>query len=156
MGFFFCRLVDGMTNPVQSSTATYARCPKTITPCPLCSPRCTVVLRYDMLMSLFPVQPQCVCKHVGLMNLIQGWSAYGYSCYWMEESVKTWTEAKTFCTEKDGVLLHIGDMWVRPNSQNTIVWCQRSWGGEPGSWMLCLAFYSYIFLQIVIMPIHLK
>ncbi|XP_024917706.1 macrophage mannose receptor 1 isoform X1 [Cynoglossus semilaevis] len=60
-----------------------------------------------------------------------GWSAYGYSCYWMEESVKTWTEAKTFCTEKDGVLLHIGDIYEQAHF--TVVLA-----GRTGFWWLGL------------------
>ncbi|XP_023194031.1 macrophage mannose receptor 1-like [Xiphophorus maculatus] len=41
----------------------------------------------------------------------QGWDAYGYSCYWMEESARSWSDAKAFCKEQDAVLLHIGDIY---------------------------------------------
>ncbi|KAF7653995.1 hypothetical protein LDENG_00075190, partial [Lucifuga dentata] len=41
----------------------------------------------------------------------QGWDAYGYSCYWMEETARTWSEAKAFCDTLDGFLLHIGDIY---------------------------------------------
>lgn len=51
------------------------------------------------------------CKsHVSAM--CQGWDAYAYSCYWMEDTTKSWSDAKDFCKEKDSFLLHIGDMWV--------------------------------------------
>lgn len=42
--------------------------------------------------------------------MCQGWDAYGYSCYWMEETPRSWSEAKEFCKGQDGFLLHIGDM----------------------------------------------
>ncbi|KAK5617685.1 hypothetical protein CRENBAI_001663 [Crenichthys baileyi] len=41
----------------------------------------------------------------------QGWDAYGYSCYWMEEMARTWSDAKAFCKEKDAFLLHIGNIY---------------------------------------------
>ncbi|XP_015231842.1 PREDICTED: macrophage mannose receptor 1-like [Cyprinodon variegatus] len=41
----------------------------------------------------------------------QGWDAYGYSCYWMEETARSWSDAKAFCKEKDGFLLHIGNIY---------------------------------------------
>nr|XP_020476711.1 macrophage mannose receptor 1-like isoform X2 [Monopterus albus] len=41
----------------------------------------------------------------------QGWDAYGYSCYWMEETTRSWNEAKAFCKEQDSFLLHIGDIY---------------------------------------------
>ncbi|XP_014906843.1 macrophage mannose receptor 1 [Poecilia latipinna] len=41
----------------------------------------------------------------------QGWDAYGYSCYWMEETARSWSDAKAFCKEQDAVLLHIGDIY---------------------------------------------
>ena len=44
--------------------------------------------------------------------MFQGWDAYGYACYWMEETPRTWWDAKTFCTEQGGFLLHLGDMSV--------------------------------------------
>lgn len=42
--------------------------------------------------------------------MCQGWDAYGYSCYWMEETTRSWLEAKEFCKGQDGFILHIGDM----------------------------------------------
>ncbi|MEQ2275125.1 hypothetical protein XENORESO_021066 [Xenotaenia resolanae] len=41
----------------------------------------------------------------------QGWDAYGYSCYWMEEMARSWSDAKAFCKEKDAFLLHIGNIY---------------------------------------------
>lgn len=41
----------------------------------------------------------------------QGWGAYGYACYWMEETPRTWTEAKEFCEDQDSFLLHVGDVY---------------------------------------------
>ncbi|KAM7392700.1 hypothetical protein PAMA_007697 [Pampus argenteus] len=41
----------------------------------------------------------------------QGWDAYGYACYWMEETPRSWSDAKAFCTEQDGFLLHLGDIY---------------------------------------------
>ncbi|MBN3295506.1 MRC2 protein, partial [Amia calva] len=40
----------------------------------------------------------------------EGWDAYGYSCYWLEENQRTWSDAKDFCREKNSNLLHILDM----------------------------------------------
>lgn len=47
----------------------------------------------------------CVC-------VCQGWDAYHYSCYWVEETARTWHEAKEFCAAQDSFLVHVGDMWV--------------------------------------------
>ncbi|XP_007252805.3 macrophage mannose receptor 1 [Astyanax mexicanus] len=43
----------------------------------------------------------------------QGWDAFEYSCYWLEETAMTRAEAKTFCEtkDKDSSLLHIGDLY---------------------------------------------
>ncbi|XP_024286595.1 macrophage mannose receptor 1 [Oncorhynchus tshawytscha] len=41
----------------------------------------------------------------------QGWDAYGYSCYWMEETARTWSDAKAFCEQQNSKLLHIGDIY---------------------------------------------
>lgn len=44
--------------------------------------------------------------------MCQGWDAYGYSCYWMEETTRSWSEAQEFCKGQGGFMLHIGDMWA--------------------------------------------
>ncbi|XP_072304766.1 macrophage mannose receptor 1-like [Eucyclogobius newberryi] len=41
----------------------------------------------------------------------QGWNAYGSSCYWMEETARSWTDAKTFCTDLDSFLVYVGDIF---------------------------------------------
>ncbi|XP_062340567.1 macrophage mannose receptor 1 [Osmerus eperlanus] len=41
----------------------------------------------------------------------QGWSAYGYACYWMEETSRSWSDAKAFCEQQHSKLLHIGDIY---------------------------------------------
>ncbi|XP_076014518.1 uncharacterized protein LOC143007034 [Genypterus blacodes] len=41
----------------------------------------------------------------------QGWDAYAYACYWMEETARTWSEAKAFCEGEEGFILHIGDIY---------------------------------------------
>lgn len=38
----------------------------------------------------------------------------------MEETTKSWSDAKAFCEEQDAVLLHIGDMWVTCLSEGDI------------------------------------
>lgn len=100
-------------------------------PCALCKTHCVRmppgrtnsnhIFNFSLLFkSLDPSYDVCWKKatvHVEnhsthLCNLCQGWDAYGYSCYWMEETTRTWSDAKAFCKEKDGFLLHIGDMWV--------------------------------------------
>ncbi|XP_023136670.3 macrophage mannose receptor 1 [Amphiprion ocellaris] len=57
----------------------------------------------------------------------QGWDAYGYGCYWMEETARTWTEAQDFCKEQKGFLLHIGDIYEQAHftvemSEKTGLW----------------------------------
>lgn len=47
---------------------------------------------------------------VHLMYRCQGWDAYGYACYWMEETPRSWSEAKEFCEGQDSFLVHLGDM----------------------------------------------
>lgn len=42
--------------------------------------------------------------------MCQGWDAYEYSCYWMEETARSWSDAKDFCKGQDSVLVHIGDL----------------------------------------------
>uniref|UniRef100_A0A096MA02 C-type lectin domain-containing protein n=1 Tax=Poecilia formosa TaxID=48698 RepID=A0A096MA02_POEFO len=54
----------------------------------------------------------------------QGWDAYGYSCYWMEETARSWSDAKAFCKEQDAVLLHIGDIYEQ--SHFTVVLSGRT------------------------------
>ncbi|XP_036973174.1 macrophage mannose receptor 1 [Acanthopagrus latus] len=41
----------------------------------------------------------------------QGWDAYGYACYWMEETPRSWSEAKEFCEGQDSFLVHLGDIY---------------------------------------------
>lgn len=40
----------------------------------------------------------------------QGWDAYEYSCYWREETARSWSDAKDFCKGQDSVLVHVGDL----------------------------------------------
>ncbi|KAL4617320.1 macrophage mannose receptor 1-like [Arapaima gigas] len=49
--------------------------------------------------------------HPTVYGCPEGWDAYSYSCYWMEEIPKTWFEAKAFCEAKDSKLLHIMDIY---------------------------------------------
>lgn len=48
-----------------------------------------------------------LCAHV---RVCQGWDAYRYSCYWVEETARTWAEAKEFCAAQDSFLVHVEDM----------------------------------------------
>lgn len=48
--------------------------------------------------------------HPLLGVMLQGWEAYGYGCYWMEEAGRSWSDAKAFCKDQGAFLLHIGDM----------------------------------------------
>ncbi|KAM3599721.1 uncharacterized protein V6R79_010309 [Siganus canaliculatus] len=41
----------------------------------------------------------------------QGWDAYAYGCYWMEETPRSWEEAKEFCDKEDSFLVHVGDIY---------------------------------------------
>lgn len=59
-------------------------------------------MMYDDFIDLIAL---CAC-----VSVCQGWDAYGYSCYWMEETARTWAEAKEFCTTQDSFLVHVGDM----------------------------------------------
>ncbi|XP_047425524.1 macrophage mannose receptor 1 [Mugil cephalus] len=61
----------------------------------------------------------------------EGWSAYGYSCYWMEEATMTWSDAKDFCTAKDGFLLHIGDVYEQSHFTVALA-------GKTGMWWIGL------------------
>ncbi|XP_047200502.1 macrophage mannose receptor 1 [Hippoglossus stenolepis] len=61
----------------------------------------------------------------------QGWDAYGYSCYWMEETPQSWSDAKVFCTEQDGFLLHIGDIYEQAHFTVAL-------SGKTGMWWLGL------------------
>ncbi|XP_072570731.1 uncharacterized protein [Paramormyrops kingsleyae] len=60
-----------------------------------------------------------------------GWDVYGYSCYWMEDSPKTWSEAKAFCEEKDSKLLHIMDIYEQAHFTVTMA-------GYTGFWWIGL------------------
>ncbi|KAM8828848.1 secretory phospholipase A2 receptor isoform 3-T3 [Spinachia spinachia] len=69
----------------------------------------------------------------------QGWDAYGYSCYWMEETSRSWSDAKAFCKEQGGFLLHIGDIYEQAHftvalSGKTGLWWigLRARGGSTG------------------------
>ncbi|KAA8584470.1 hypothetical protein FQN60_008255 [Etheostoma spectabile] len=61
----------------------------------------------------------------------QGWDAYGYSCYWMEETTRSWSEAKDFCKEQDGFLLHIGDIYEQAHFTVAL-------SGKTGYWWIGL------------------
>ncbi|KAG7499177.1 macrophage mannose receptor 1-like [Solea senegalensis] len=61
----------------------------------------------------------------------QGWDAYGYSCYWMEETARSWYDAKAFCKEQEGFLLHIGDIYEQAHFTVTL-------SGKTGLWWLGL------------------
>ncbi|XP_068430349.1 uncharacterized protein [Clinocottus analis] len=61
----------------------------------------------------------------------QGWDAYGYSCYWMEETSRSWSDAKAFCKEQDGFLLHIGDIYEQAHFTVLL-------SGKTGLWWLGL------------------
>lgn len=77
----------------------------------------------------------CVCLNV--FTLCQGWDAYGYSCYLMEETPRTWSEAKAFCKAQDGFMLHIGDMYVWLFKQQR---CVRTTCAAGFSWLLSMMF----------------
>lgn len=53
-----------------------------------------------------------------------GWDAYRYSCYWVEETARTWTEAKGFCAAKDSFLVHVEDIYEQ--SHFTVVLSGKS------------------------------
>ncbi|KAM4634074.1 macrophage mannose receptor 1 [Polymixia lowei] len=61
----------------------------------------------------------------------QGWDAYGYSCYWMEQTARTWYDAKAFCKEQDGFLLHIGDIYEQSHFSVML-------SGKTGLWWIGL------------------
>ncbi|CAJ1070748.1 macrophage mannose receptor 1 [Xyrichtys novacula] len=61
----------------------------------------------------------------------QGWDAYGYACYWMEETGRSWSEAKSFCDEKEGFLLHIGDIYEQAHFTVALT-------GKTGMWWIGL------------------
>ncbi|KAK7896517.1 hypothetical protein WMY93_021842 [Mugilogobius chulae] len=61
----------------------------------------------------------------------QGWNAYGYSCYWMEETARSWDDAKAFCKEQDSFLVHIGDIYEQ--SHFTVML-----SGKTGFWWMGL------------------
>ncbi|XP_056147018.1 macrophage mannose receptor 1 [Lampris incognitus] len=61
----------------------------------------------------------------------QGWDAYGYSCYLMEETSRTWSDAKAFCKGQGGFLLHIGDIYEQ--SHFTVML-----SGKTGFWWIGL------------------
>ncbi|XP_055010163.1 macrophage mannose receptor 1 [Boleophthalmus pectinirostris] len=69
----------------------------------------------------------------------QGWNAYGYSCYWMEETARSWTDAKAFCKDQDSYLVHVGDIYeqshftVMLSGKNGFWWIGlRARGGVTG------------------------
>ncbi|KAJ3605426.1 hypothetical protein NHX12_027473 [Muraenolepis orangiensis] len=69
----------------------------------------------------------------------QGWDAYGYACYWLEETPTSWSDAKAFCKDKGGFLLHLGDVYEQAHftvtlSEKTGFWWLglRARGGETG------------------------
>ncbi|XP_030005898.1 macrophage mannose receptor 1 [Sphaeramia orbicularis] len=61
----------------------------------------------------------------------QGWDAYAYACYWMEESARTWSEAKAFCDQQDSFMLHIGDIYEQSHFTVTL-------SGKTGLWWIGL------------------
>ncbi|XP_005917437.1 macrophage mannose receptor 1 [Haplochromis burtoni] len=61
----------------------------------------------------------------------QGWEAYRYSCYWMEETTRSWSDAKAFCEEQDAVLLHIGDIYEQSHFTAAL-------SGKTGFWWIGL------------------
>ncbi|KAM4528248.1 uncharacterized protein PAE49_000185 [Odontesthes bonariensis] len=62
----------------------------------------------------------------------QGWDAYGYSCYWMEETARSWSDAKAFCKEQqDSFLLHIGDIYEQSHFTVALT-------GKTGLWWIGL------------------
>ncbi|KAJ7986772.1 hypothetical protein DPEC_G00331850 [Dallia pectoralis] len=69
---------------------------------------------------------------------LQGWDAYGYSCYWMEETARTWLDAKDFCEQQNSKLLHIGDIYeqshftVRLSGYTGLWWIGLKAHGESG------------------------
>ncbi|KAK2888177.1 uncharacterized protein [Channa argus] len=68
----------------------------------------------------------------------QGWDAYGYSCYLMEDNTKSWADAKAFCKERDSSLLHIGDIYeqghftVALSGKTGLWWIGLRAHGRPG------------------------
>ncbi|XP_038845355.1 macrophage mannose receptor 1 [Salvelinus namaycush] len=68
----------------------------------------------------------------------QGWDAYGYSCYWMEETARTWSDAKAFCEQQNSKLLHIGDIYeqshftVKLAGYTGLWWIGLRAGGDSG------------------------
>ncbi|CAL8384873.1 unnamed protein product [Gadus morhua 'NCC'] len=61
----------------------------------------------------------------------QGWDAYGYACYWLEETARSWSDAKDFCKEQGAFLLHIGDIYEQAHFTVTL-------SGKTGFWWLGL------------------
>lgn len=61
----------------------------------------------------------------------QGWDAYGYACYWMEETPRSWSDAKAFCNEKEGFMLHIGDIYEQSHFTVAL-------SGKTGFWWIGL------------------
>lgn len=108
------------------------------------------VLRYharDILVSFeesFNATAPVVCACLNVFTLCQGWDAYGYSCYLMEETPRTWSEAKAFCKAQDGFMLHIGDMYVRSFKQQR---CVRTTCAAGFSWLLSIYILSDVSLQ---------
>ncbi|XP_049459415.1 macrophage mannose receptor 1 [Epinephelus fuscoguttatus] len=61
----------------------------------------------------------------------QDWEAYGYACYWMEETPMNWLEAKAFCTAQDSFMLHIGDIYEQSHFTVAL-------SGKTGFWWIGL------------------
>ncbi|XP_074546917.1 uncharacterized protein LOC141805663 [Halichoeres trimaculatus] len=61
----------------------------------------------------------------------QGWDAYGYACYWMEEAGRSWNDAKTFCKDQGGFMLHIGDIYEQAHFTVALT-------GRTGMWWIGL------------------
>ncbi|XP_062291189.1 macrophage mannose receptor 1 [Scomber scombrus] len=60
-----------------------------------------------------------------------GWDAYGYACYWMEETPRSWSDAKAFCEGQKGFLLHLGDIYEQAHFTVTL-------SGKTGLWWIGL------------------
>ncbi|XP_023264465.1 macrophage mannose receptor 1-like [Seriola lalandi dorsalis] len=67
----------------------------------------------------------------------QGWDAFGYSCYLMEETARSWSDAKAFCKEQDGFLLHIGDIYEQAHFTVALA-------GKTGLWWIGLRAHGGI------------
>ncbi|KAJ8402327.1 hypothetical protein AAFF_G00368160 [Aldrovandia affinis] len=68
----------------------------------------------------------------------EGWDGYAYACYWMEETPKTWTEAKAFCEQRDSKLLHLMDIYEQAHFTVKLA-------GYSGFWWIGLRAQGNIF-----------